>query len=231
MIVRLLLALLLLLPISASAQQRTFQSTFLEGSWALRLEGAIVMRWDLELTEDGWAGGWTKPTSFSSDGTRFGNIVMPAVERRADSGKAIGDWAEITFNDPRPGEEPDQFRFKLLGPDRAEMIYVGTGLPPFSLVRVGEGALLGPFEEGKVYGQARQTPAAGPSPAPSPSASATPRPTPSSSPSTAPRPVPSPSATLTPVAPRPSPSPSPSARATPAPTDQPVQGPPAIIGR
>jgi hypothetical protein len=81
----------------------------------------------------------------------------PAVERRADSGRAIGDWAEITFDDPRPDEEDDQFRFHLLSADRAEMLYVGTGLPVFTLERVGAGALLGPFVEGKVYGGARST--------------------------------------------------------------------------
>jgi hypothetical protein len=151
MIRRLLALLLLMLPLPAAAQP-TLASTFLEGSWGLRYDGATVMRFDLELTADGWTGGWVKPGSFMSDGQRFGNIKMPPVERRADSGRAIGDWAEITFNDPRPGEEPDQFRIRLIAADRAEMIYVGTGLPPFTLERVGTGAGLGPFEEGKVYG-------------------------------------------------------------------------------
>src|SRR5688500_17126385 len=145
----LLRLLLLLLPVPAAAQP-TFASTFLEGSWGLRLDGSIIMRFDLELTADGWTGGWVKPTSFASDGQRFGNIKMPSTERRADSGRAIGDWAEITFNDPRPGEEPDQFRIRLLGANRAELIYVGTGLPPYTLERVAAGALLGPFEEGRV---------------------------------------------------------------------------------
>ena len=162
MIGRMILLLLLLLPLPAAAQQPTFASTFLEGSWGLRLDGSIIMRFDLELTADGWTGGWAKPTSFASDGQRFGSIKMPSVERRADSGKAIGEWAEITFNDPRPGEEPDQFRIRLIAPDRAEMIYVGTGLPPFTLERVGDGALLGPFEEGHVYGGPLRTPAAPP---------------------------------------------------------------------
>ena len=152
--IRRLLALLLLvlaLPLPAAAQP-TLASTFLEGSWGLRYDGTTVMRFDLELTEDGWTGGWVKPGSFNSDGQRFGNIKMPPVERRADTGRAIGDWAEITFNDPRAGEEPDQFRIRLIAADRAEMIYVGTGLPPFTLERVGTGASLGPFEEGKIYG-------------------------------------------------------------------------------
>ena len=145
MIRRLILFLLLLFPVPAAAQA-TFASTFLEGSWGLRLDGSIIMRFDLELTADGWAGGWVKPTSFASDGQRFGNIKMPSTERRADSGRAMGDWAEITFDDPRPGEEPDQFRIRLIGTDRAELIYVGTGLPPYTLERVAKGALLGPFE-------------------------------------------------------------------------------------
>lgn len=176
MIARLLLLALLLLPVPAAAQP-TLASTFLEGSWGLRLDGAVVMRFDLELTADGWAGAWVKPTSFRIDrsGKRFGDIVMPAVLRRADRGRAIGDWAEITFDDPRPGEEPDQFRFHLIGADRAELIYVGTGLPPYTLVRVATGAELGPFVEGKVYDEEPDAPRR---PAPRPPAAAPPAPPP-----------------------------------------------------
>jgi len=165
---RLLLALLALLPASAvaqvtttarstlpalPAQPMTVAGSFLEGSWALRLDGAIVMRFDLKRKGDGWEGAWVRPTSFRSDrgGHRFGEIVMPSVQRLADSGKAIGDWAEITFNDPRPGQEPDVFRLHLLSSDRAELIYVGTGMAPYTLERVGAGAILGPFEPGGVY--------------------------------------------------------------------------------
>jgi hypothetical protein len=175
---RLLLLLLLLLPVQASAQQPTFASTFLEGSWALRHDGTIVMRWDLQLTADGWAGAWTKPTSFASDGTRFGNIRMPAVERTADRGRAIGEWAEITFDDPRPNEEPDQFRIRLTSPDRAELLYVGTGLPPFTLERVAAGAPLGPFEEGRVYGEPSVAGSAAARPAPAPAIRPPPAPPP-----------------------------------------------------
>jgi hypothetical protein len=164
-IARLLFALLVLLPVPAAAQATlpaqailptqpiTVAGSFLEGSWALRLDGAIVMRFDLKRKADGWEGAWVKPTSFRSDsgGRRFGEIVMPAVERHADSSRTIGDWAELTFNDPRPGQEPDVFRLHLLSADRAELIYVGTGMAPYTLERVGAGALLGPFEAGGVY--------------------------------------------------------------------------------
>ena len=230
MIRRLLVLLLLLLPIPAAAQGRLADS-FLEGSWGLRVDGAIIMRFDLEKKPDGsWTGAWVKPSSFASDGQRFGNIKMPSVERQADSGKAIGEWAEITFNDPRPGEEPDQFRIRLTGADRAEMIYVRTGLPPFSLVRVADGALLGPFEEGKVYGSARPVqPGAAPS-AQQPAVTGPPAPRPTSTAGAgtpAPRTTaPAATGTITPRAGTPS-----TAQQTTPPANAPVQGPPAMIGR
>ncbi len=139
---RLLLVLALLLPAPAAAQS-------LAGSWALRLDGAIVMRFDLERG-DAWKGTWVKPESFASDGKRFGRISLPAVALESRRGKAIGDWAELAFNDPEAGSQV--FRFRLTAPDKVEMLYVGTGLAPFALVRVAAGAPLGPFEEGKVYG-------------------------------------------------------------------------------
>jgi len=219
---RLLFLLLLFLSVPAAAQQPTIASTFLEGSWGLRVDGSIIMRFDLELTADGWTGTWVKPTSFASDGVRFGSIKMPSTERRADEGRAIGEWAEITFDDPRPDEEDDQFRFRLIGTDRAEMLYVGTGLPPFILERVAAGALLGPFVEGKVYGGGQRTalpagipPTQGPTTQRPPVQSATAPPVQSA----AVQPPPA-QRTATPPPPR-----------QPPPGDAPVQGPPAMIGR
>lgn len=147
MLKRLLLLIALLLPMPAMAAADS-----LTGSWALKLDGAVIMRFDLQPDGAGWKGAWVKPTSFASDGKRFGKIAMPPVERKSDKGATIGDWAEITFNDPRPGAEPDVFRFHLTGTDRAEMIYVGTGLAPYTLQRVPAATPLGPFQDGKVYG-------------------------------------------------------------------------------
>ena len=187
-------ALLMLLPLPAAAQPAqvpataveqpapapsrlpvTIAGSFLEGAWALRLDGAIIMRFDLKREGDGWTGAWVKPKSFRTDrgGHRFGEIVMPSVARLADSGKAIGDWAEITFDDPRPGAVPDVFRFHLLSADRAEVIYVGTGMAPYTLERVAPGAILGPFEEGGVYDERSDNPRIAASPPPA----AVPRPT------------------------------------------------------
>lgn len=145
MVRRLLLALVLLLPSPAAAET-------LAGSWALRLDGAIIFRFDLEPDGQGWTGGWVRPGSFASDGNRFGSL-SGSERLEAEEGRAIGEWAELTFADPRPGAEPDVFRFHLIGPDRAEMIYAGTGLAPYILERVAAGALLGPWEEGRVYGR------------------------------------------------------------------------------
>ena len=142
---RLMLLLALLLPLPAAAQSQA-----LAGSWALRLDGAAIMRFDLERDGKAWKATWVKPGSFASDGKRFGRISLPAVELPSRRGKAIGDWAELTFNDPEAGNQV--FRFRLTGPDKAEMLYVDTGLAPFALVRVPPGTPLGPFEDGKVYG-------------------------------------------------------------------------------
>ena len=161
MIRSLILACLLFLPTQAAAQQS------LEGSWALRLEGANIMRWDLDRQGDAWEGTWVKPDSFASDGQRFASIEMPAVERESDSGRSMGDWAELAFKSEDGEGEGDVFRFRLLSANRAEMIYAGTGLPPFTLQRVAVGALLGPFEKDRVYG-GEQHPAQAASPKPLP---------------------------------------------------------------
>jgi hypothetical protein len=145
MIGRLLFVLALLLPVPAAAQS-------LAGSWALRLDGAVIMRFDLERDGQQWKGTWVKPDSFASDGKRFARLSLPAVEVDSARGATIGDWAELTFDDPKPGAVPDVFRFRMTAPNRAEMLYVGTGLSPFVLERVAVNAPLGPFQQGKVYG-------------------------------------------------------------------------------
>src|SRR5690606_28977731 len=70
--------------------------------------------------------------------------------------EVLGEWVELSF--PREGsEDSDTFRFRVLSPTRAEMIYAGTRLPPYTLQRVGDGALLGPFDEVKTYGAPRNS--------------------------------------------------------------------------
>ena len=158
---RLILALALVLPLPAGAQPAgepapvarpaTFAAEMLAGSWALRVEGAVVFRFDLEKAGDGWTGSWIKPRAFATDGAMFRDIVGPPIEQAALRGRALGDWAELTFGDARPGAVPDVFRFRLVGPDRAEVIYAETGLAPFELERVADDTLPGPWAPGRVY--------------------------------------------------------------------------------
>lgn len=171
----LLVAALLALPVPLVAQPAIpsaapARAGSLEGSWALRLDGAILFKFDLEREGDSWSGSWTRPRSFASDGDRFSHPVG-AVTLTASKGGAIGEWAELTFEDDRPGAVPDVFRFHLIGRDRVELVYAGTGLAPYTLERVAKDALLGPFEEGKIYrrpGLAAATPREAPVPARSP---------------------------------------------------------------
>src|SRR6478609_5108389 len=123
----------------------------LAGSWALKVEDTVMFRFDLAQTATGWTGTWAKPKSFASDGAVFAELSGPPAEQRSQSGRAIGEWAELAFGDARPGAIPDVFRFRLTGPDRAEMLYADTGQAPFVLERVDPGTPPGPWAAGRVY--------------------------------------------------------------------------------
>jgi len=163
---RLLLAFALLLPVPAAAQTpaaaptpaprpaaapTSFAAQMLAGSWALRVEGTVVFRFDLVRSGDTWSGTWAKPKSFATDGAIFAELSGPPAEQKSQGGRAIGEWAELSFGDLRPGAIPDVFRFRLIGPDRAEMLYADTGQAPFVLERVAAGTSLGPWTAGRVY--------------------------------------------------------------------------------
>ena len=145
----LLIVLLAVLPLPASAQDAA--PSPLEGSWALRVDGAAMFRFDLKRAGDGWTAEWWRPQSFASDGNSFSRVSGPAVAVTGGGGTASGEWVEVTFPDARPGAVPDVFRFRVIGSDRVEMIYVDTKLAPFTLVRVRAGAPLGPWDAGHVY--------------------------------------------------------------------------------
>jgi len=165
MLVRLLFALALALPVPTAAQTpaaspptavapTSFAAQMLAGSWALRVEGAVVFRFDLARSGAGWSGTWAKPKSFATDGAIFAELSGPPTEQRSQAGRAIGEWAELSFGDARPGAIPDVFRFRLIGPDRAEMLYADTGQAPFVLERVDPGTAPGPWTAGRVYRRA-----------------------------------------------------------------------------
>lgn len=171
MLIRLIAASLLLLPVNAAAQapapapartaapaptsgapaRTPLAVQMLAGSWALRVEGTIMFRFDLAPSATGWTGTWAKPHAFATDGAIFAEIGGPPAEQRSQSGRAIGDWAELSFGDARPGAIPDVFRFRLVSPDRAEMLYTDTGQAPYVLERVDAGTQLGPWAPGRVY--------------------------------------------------------------------------------
>ena len=165
MLTRLLLALLMLPSAPAAAQapaaqqapaeaQPTLAAAMLVGSWALRVEGIVLFRFDLARSGAAWRGTWAKPNSFATDGAIFAELSGPPVEQRTQGGRTVGEWVELTFGDSRPGAIPDVFRFRLLAPERAEMIYTDTGQAPFVLERVAPGTAPGPWTAGQVYRRA-----------------------------------------------------------------------------
>jgi hypothetical protein len=141
----LLLFMLLLLAAPAAAET-------LEGSWALKLGGASIFRFDLAKDGEGkWHATWSKPSSFASDGNGFSRLKGPTKQVPSMTALDTPDGIEVGFNDPRPGAVPDIFDFKPIDPDALEMTYVGTDLAPYTLERVKPGAPLGPWDDAATY--------------------------------------------------------------------------------
>lgn len=146
MIKRLLLFIsaLLLLPAQAFAQD-------LEGTWAFRIGDATIFTFEISESEDGeWHGRWTRPEDFASNGVVFARMVG-SEEVEAMAALEFAGTIELSFDDPRPGAVPDIFNFRLMGPNTAEMTYVGTEFDPYPLIRVAPDTPLGPFDEDAIY--------------------------------------------------------------------------------
>ncbi|MFC3096930.1 hypothetical protein [Alteraurantiacibacter palmitatis] len=160
MMLRSLLAFLAILAFAVSgplAAQQADDSApdELAGAWDMQAGGVTIFRFHLEEPREGeWRGRWSRPQTFNSDGNAFYNI-RPGIRSTASMTALEYQGAvELAFDDPRPGAIPDIFRFRLTGPDSAQMIYVGTDLAPYALVRAAEGEALGGWEAGRVYRRA-----------------------------------------------------------------------------
>lgn len=147
---RLVFALIaLLLPLSVHAKDQT---PSLEGSWDMQIEGATIFRFVIEEGQDGeWLGQWQRPDRFNSDGNAFYNMRGGVKTSASMTGILFLDMVELAFEDPRPGAIPDIFRFRLTGPDTAEMTYVGTGLAPYGLVRAAGDGAIGDWDATRIY--------------------------------------------------------------------------------
>lgn len=144
---RFLIALLaLMLPaVPACAQQA------LPGSWAFQVEDAVIFLFDIEAGEgDNWSGIWTRPRSFRSNGVIF-TRMSGSEQVRSMAGLEFAGQVELSFDDPRPGAIPDIFRFELTGADTARLVYVGTDLAPYPLIRVDAATPVGPFNQMRAY--------------------------------------------------------------------------------
>jgi len=139
-------------PVASPAAASAVTAPSLAGSWDMVIDGAAIFRFALTRAPGGaWSGTWSRPAVFNSNGDAFGNISGGVRTTPSMTGGAILDMVELSFDDPRPGAVPDIFRFRQLTADTAEMIYVGTELRPFRLVRPAAGAALGNCEAGRIY--------------------------------------------------------------------------------
>ncbi|NIQ96067.1 MAG: hypothetical protein GWN87_19095, partial [Desulfuromonadales bacterium] len=146
----LILIAALLLPAGAWAQD-------VEGAWDFRLDNTTIFRFVIEQGEDGeWRGEWSRPDSFNSNGDAFARLRGPVETLDSMAGYEFLGSVELSFDDPRPGAVPDIFRFRVVDEDSLEMIYVGTGLDPYELVRAGPGDVIGDWDASKIYRRSEQ---------------------------------------------------------------------------
>ena len=123
----------------------------LEGAWGLKIDEVVILAFHLERTPSGWSGRWLRPRTFATDGALFTRIEGPPTAVRASKVQALGEWTELTFNDPRPGAVPDVFRLRPRPEGKVEAIYVGTGFAPFVLEKLANDARIGPWPSGRSY--------------------------------------------------------------------------------
>ena len=180
------LAVLLTVPVTVLAQDdasvpasEAEEAPSIEGRWDLRIDGTSVFSFTIAQSETGeWQGRWSRPARFNTDGNAFANLGGGVHTTQSMTGNLFIDAVELAFDDPRPGAVPDIFHFRLVGDDAVEMVYVGTDLAPYRLVRAEAGDPLGNWEAELIY--RRRTAALAPSPAPA----ATPAPAPPIDPAT-----------------------------------------------
>ncbi|OYW45863.1 MAG: hypothetical protein B7Z08_01305 [Sphingomonadales bacterium 32-68-7] len=135
----------------ATLAARLAAAPSLEGAWGLKIEGVVILGFNLVPTAGGWTGTWVRPRSFASDGAVFSRVEGPPTAIRASKAQAMGEWTELTFDDPRPGAVPDVFRLRALPSGKVEAIYVGTGFAPLTLEKLSSDATLGPWPAGRSY--------------------------------------------------------------------------------
>ena len=123
----------------------------LEGDWAFRVDEATIFIFAISQDDTGqWSGAWQRPQSFVSNGMVFSRM-QGSETVRSMRGRMVDGDVELTFDDPRPGAVPDIFRITQTSPNQASLLYVGTQLEPYPLVRVAPGGSIGPFDDAMIY--------------------------------------------------------------------------------
>lgn len=115
-----------------------------EGRWALMADHRPIAI--VELRRDaaapgGWGGAWLRPDRMTITQTHIVfDVVGPTATRRLLSAVEREGTLELTI-EGRSAAAPGRYRFRLLGPDHAELAWIDPlPIPPIPLVRVGAGA-------------------------------------------------------------------------------------------
>ena len=137
-------AALLAVPATAFAQD-------VEGTWALRIDDAIIYVFELERDGDlGWEGSWTSPAEMRNNGLIFSDMSGERQSRLL-SATETASFVEFMFESNRMGGVPQVFRIAPGEDGRAELTHIGSGHMPYPLIRVAPGTAIGPFGAERLY--------------------------------------------------------------------------------
>ena len=114
-----------------------------EGLWALRADGQILALLDLRRdprTAGAWTGEWIRPESFTIDQSGLvSEIGGPVVRRSIRNGRSRADSIDLAIAGRMQEAAPDDFVFRQLTSDMAELKLKDAPIAPFALARVAAG--------------------------------------------------------------------------------------------
>jgi hypothetical protein len=127
----------------AAAAPAAAQARDAEGLWALRADGRILFLLDLRRDPGSpgrWTGEWVRPEHFSiSEAHIASDVSGPIVRRAIRRGAPAGDAITLAIAGRTAEADPDNFLFRLVEPDAAELRLVNAPFPPLPLARVPAG--------------------------------------------------------------------------------------------
>ncbi len=121
------------------------------GIWALRAQGSTLMLFEVSRSRDGWAGSWTQPSAYDTNGEYFNDIKADTTVRRSREAHNIEDGVELVFDNPWRGGAPDHIIIHVSDAGHASMQWAAFNSTRYKLTRMASRTGLGPWQVDRGY--------------------------------------------------------------------------------